>query len=57
MAAVAPGSGQSGTDRDQTFIGAIDQGTTSTRFMIFDVTGQPIATHQIEFTQSHPHPG
>lgn len=28
------------------FIGAIDQGTTSTRFIIFDGVGQPVASHQ-----------
>jgi len=39
------------------FIGSIDQGTTSTRFIIFDGTGQPVAQHQIEFTQIYPHSG
>lgn len=39
------------------FIGSIDQGTTSTRFLIFDGTGSPVASHQIEFTQMYPHPG
>ena len=39
------------------FIGAIDQGTTSTRFLIFDATGNPVASHQIEFTQMYPHSG
>jgi glycerol kinase len=39
------------------FIGSIDQGTTSTRFIIFDGVGHPIAQHQIEFTQHYPHSG
>ncbi|KAF2116076.1 hypothetical protein BDV96DRAFT_491626 [Lophiotrema nucula] len=39
------------------YIGSIDQGTTSTRFIIFDGTGQPIAQHQIEFSQMYPQSG
>ena len=39
------------------FIGSIDQGTTSTRFLIFNGTGNPVASHQIEFKQMYPHPG
>ena len=39
------------------FIGSIDQGTTSTRFLIFDGTGTPIASHQMEFKQIYPHSG
>lgn len=39
------------------YIGSIDQGTTSTRFIIFDGTGQPVAQHQIEFTQKYPQSG
>lgn len=39
------------------YIGSIDQGTTSTRFIIFDGTGQPVAQHQIEFTQMYPQSG
>ncbi|KAL1965081.1 hypothetical protein VTN77DRAFT_6141 [Rasamsonia byssochlamydoides] len=35
------------------FIGAIDQGTTSTRFIIFDGTGVPVASYQSEFRQIH----
>ena len=41
----------------QWFIGAIDQGTTSSRFLIFDGTGKPVAAHQIEFKQMYPHSG
>ena len=39
------------------FIGAIDQGTTSTRFMIFDETGSVIAAAQLEHTQFLPQAG
>lgn len=39
------------------YIGSIDQGTTSTRFIIFDGVGEPVAQHQIEFNQMYPHPG
>ncbi|KAF1991842.1 glycerol kinase [Aulographum hederae CBS 113979] len=39
------------------YIGSIDQGTTSTRFIIFDGTGTPVAQHQIEFTQKYPKSG
>lgn len=39
------------------FIGAIDTGTTSTRFIIFDCTGVPICKYQTEFRQIHEHSG
>jgi len=39
------------------YIGAIDQGTTSTRFIIFDGVGQPVASHQHEFKQHYPQSG
>lgn len=39
------------------FIGAIDQGTTSTRFVIFDREGKLITYHQMEFEQHYIHPG
>ena len=38
-------------------IGAIDQGTTSSRFMIFDRAGAVIASAQREFPQILPRPG
>ncbi len=38
-------------------VGAIDQGTTSTRFMIFDRRGRVIASSQREFRQILPRPG
>ncbi|KAH6916040.1 glycerol kinase [Coprinopsis sp. MPI-PUGE-AT-0042] len=39
------------------FIGALDCGTTSVRFMIFDQKADIIAQHQLEFPQYYPHPG
>ena len=39
------------------FLGAIDQGTTSTRFMIFDHSGQVVASDQREFWQILPRAG
>ena len=36
---------------------AIDQGTTSSRAMLFDRRGQPLATAQQEFSQHFPQPG
>ena len=40
------------------FIGAIDQGTSSSRFLIFDTESScVVAKHQIELTQSFPESG
>ncbi len=39
------------------YILAIDQGTTSTRAIIFDEKSHIIALHQVEFTQYFPQPG
>ncbi|MBB6394250.1 glycerol kinase [Actinomadura coerulea] len=39
------------------FVGALDQGTTSTRFMIFDHGGNEIARHQLEHEQILPRAG
>jgi len=39
------------------FVGALDQGTTSTRFMIFDHAGDVVAMHQKEHEQIFPRPG
>lgn len=41
----------------QTFVGAIDQGTTSSRFLIFNQRGEVVVTQQSEFTQIYPEPG
>ena len=39
------------------FIGAIDQGTTSTRFIVFDHLGNIVAVNQKEHKQYYPAPG
>ena len=39
------------------YVGAIDQGTTSTRFMVFDKGGREVARHQVEHDQILPRPG
>jgi len=39
------------------FAGAVDQGTTSTRFMVFDHGGAVVGSHQLEHTQILPRPG
>ncbi len=39
------------------YIGAIDQGTTSTRFIVFGRAGQIVASAQEEHEQIYPHPG
>ncbi len=39
------------------YIGAIDQGTTSTRFIVFDRAGETIASAQMEHRQIYPRPG
>ncbi|WP_432056627.1 glycerol kinase GlpK [Streptomyces sp. bgisy022] len=39
------------------FVGAVDQGTTSTRFMIFDHSGNEVGKHQLEHRQILPRSG
>ena len=39
------------------FIGAVDQGTTSTRFMVFDHDGREVGRHQLEHEQILPRAG
>jgi len=39
------------------YIAAIDQGTTSTRCMIFNQAGEPVGAHQLEHEQIYPQPG
>jgi glycerol kinase len=41
----------------KSYIGAIDQGTTSTRFMVFDKSARVVATAQKEHEQVFPRPG
>ena len=40
-----------------TYIGAIDQGTTSTRFIVFDRAGRIVSVAQKEHEQIYPQPG
>ncbi|KAF5739068.1 glycerol kinase [Tripterygium wilfordii] len=42
---------------DEVFIGSIDQGTTSTRFIIYDRHARAVGSHQVEFTQFYPQAG
>jgi glycerol kinase len=39
------------------YVGAIDQGTTSSRFMVFDHSGAEVAKAQVEHQQYYPRPG
>ncbi|HWD82996.1 MAG TPA: glycerol kinase GlpK [Kribbella sp.] len=39
------------------FVGSVDQGTTSTRFMIFDHSGNEVGIHQLEHEQILPQAG
>lgn len=39
------------------YVGAIDQGTTSTRFIVFDRAGRIVSTAQREHQQIYPRPG
>lgn len=43
--------------RRRQYVGAIDQGTTSTRFIIFDEEANVISTYQSELRRIHKHPG
>lgn len=45
------------SEAEQVFIGSIDQGTTSTRFIVYDRHAKPVASHQVEFTQFYPQAG
>ncbi|XP_006852853.2 glycerol kinase [Amborella trichopoda] len=42
---------------EEVYVGAIDQGTTSSRFIIYDGNANPVASHQVEFTQFYPESG
>ncbi|HDD24634.1 MAG TPA: glycerol kinase [Chloroflexi bacterium] len=42
---------------EKKYTAAVDQGTTSTRFMIFDHTGQVVGVHQLEHEQIYPQAG
>jgi glycerol kinase len=45
------------TGSDQQYVLALDQGTTSSRAILFDRRGQPVAVRQQPFAQSFPQPG
>ncbi|PON90061.1 Glycerol kinase [Trema orientale] len=42
---------------EESFVGSLDQGTTSTRFIIYDRSARPVGSHQVEFTQFYPEAG
>ena len=42
---------------DKKYVAAIDQGTTSTRCMLFTKDGKPAGSYQMEHEQIFPHPG
>jgi glycerol kinase len=44
-------------NKNAPYIGALDQGTTSTRFIIFDRNGRIVSVAQKEHEQIYPHPG
>jgi glycerol kinase len=46
-----------GRSRMDRYLLAIDQGTTSSRAIIFSHLGKPISQHQIDLAQSYPHDG
>ena len=39
------------------YVAAVDQGTTSTRCMLFNHAGEPVGIHQMEHEQIYPKPG
>jgi glycerol kinase len=41
----------------RSLVAAIDQGTTSSRCILFDRAGEPVASHQLEHAQRTPRPG
>src|SRR5258708_12689986 len=49
--------GFAGRGAVKSYIGAIDQGTTSTRFMVFDKDARIVAVAQKEHRQIYPQPG
>ncbi|RYJ15365.1 glycerol kinase, partial [Halogeometricum borinquense] len=42
---------------EDTYVGAIDQGTTGTRFMVFDHDGRVVANAYQKHEQIYPEPG
>ncbi|KAI0169062.1 glycerol kinase [Hypoxylon sp. FL1284] len=50
-------NGTGNSRENEWFIGSIDQGTTSSRFLIFNRFMDPVASHQIEFENLYPESG
>lgn len=44
-------------EQHEWFVGSIDQGTTSSRFIIFNSEGALVTSHQIEFDNLYPQSG
>jgi glycerol kinase len=42
---------------EEVYVASIDQGTTSTRFIVYDRHARPVASHQLEFKQHYPEAG
>lgn len=57
MQGEAPGFARPAGDRLVSALLAIDQGTTSTRAIVFDAKGRKLGVHQVELPQSFPQPG
>ncbi|KAK8045252.1 glycerol kinase-like protein [Apiospora rasikravindrae] len=53
----APNGSTREVNHDDWFIGSVDQGTTSSRFIIFNSWADPVAMHQIEFENLYPQSG
>jgi len=51
------GKGLRAVSNNGSYIGSLDQGTSSTRFMIFDHAGQVVGQHQLEHRQILPQAG
>jgi glycerol kinase len=46
-----------GKGEEEVYVASIDQGTTSTRFIIYDRHARPVVSHQLEFKQHYPEAG
>ena len=44
-------------EAEEVYVASIDQGTTSTRFIVYDRHARPVASHQLEFKQHYPEAG
>ncbi|KAK9780051.1 putative glycerol kinase [Seiridium cardinale] len=49
--------GKTNPNPDDWFVGSVDQGTTSSRFIIFSSQADIVASHQIEFDNHYPESG